>query len=112
MGAPVSLPHSGLGTASFIISIPVGILLFVIFVIAGVMETTMPGGMDEESPMVILVGLCMLGLMGLDVIAFGLGIAGLCQRHRRKMFAVLGILFSTMVILGTIALMVIGSLAA
>jgi len=109
---PVELPHAGMGVASFIISIPVGILLFAVFVIAGVMEASTPGGIDEDAPILALIGLFMLGLLGLEVVAFGLGIGGLCQPRRRKLFAILGMVFAAMGLLSTAALMIIGSLAA
>lgn len=111
-GMPVARPHSGLGIASFIISIPVGVLLFILFVIAGVLETTTPGGLDEESPMAVIIGLCLIGLVGLDVIAFGLGIAGLCQGDHKKLFAVLGVLFSALAVVSMILLVIIGTMVA
>ena len=43
------LKHSGLGIASFIVSIAAGVCIFFTFVIAGAIEATTPGGMNEES---------------------------------------------------------------
>ena len=102
--------HSGLGIASFILSIGVGFLIFCTIVVAGVMQNSTPGGMDEKAPAVILVGLAIIGLVLLDVIAFGLGIAGLFQRNRKKVFAILGTIFSSLVILATILLIIVGTM--
>jgi len=100
--------HSGLGISAFIISVGAGLLMFLVFVAAGVLETTTPGGMDEESVGALLVGLAMFGLLFLDLVAIGLGIAALFQKQRKKVFAVLGIIFAVSTIVITLALMVIG----
>ena len=49
--------------------------------------------------------------MGMTVIAFGLGLAALFQRNRRMSLAVLGMFFSSMIIVGTVLLAVIGNAA-
>jgi hypothetical protein len=101
--------HSGLGIASFIMSILVGLLLFVMFAIAGIMEASRPEGIDETSASAVVLGLFILGFLALAVVAFGLGIAGLCQKERKKVFAILGTIFSAVTVLGTILLLLIGS---
>ena len=100
--------HSGVGIASFVISIAVAVLLLVTIVIAGVMEMTTPGGIDDESVGAILVGLTIMGLFGLDIVAFGLGIGRLLQKSRKRIFAVLGVIFSAGAVMLTVVLMVIG----
>lgn len=100
--------HSGLGIASFAISVLSGILIFVMFVVAGVMESSTPGGMDEESPAAIMLGLSLFAFVFLSLLAFVLGIAGLFQSNRKKVFAVLGLVFSGMVIFGTVGLILVG----
>ena len=100
--------HSGIGITSFIMSIAGGVLTFILVVIAGVMEASAPGGMNEESVGAVLVGLCLFGFMFLCLVALGLGIAGLCQQDRNKIFAILGTIFSAMTIIGTIGLVIIG----
>lgn len=102
--------HSGIGIASFITSIIVGILMFLLVIVAGVMETSTPGGMDEKSAGAIIVGLGIFGLLFLDLVALGLGIGGLCQKERKKIMAILGTVFSVVILLGTLGLMVIGSM--
>lgn len=100
--------HSGWGIASFIISIVAGILIFATIVIAGVMETQTPGGLDEDELITGLIGLAIIGLMLADLLAFIFGIVGLLQRDTKKVFAILGIIFSGIVLLGTLGLMVLG----
>jgi hypothetical protein len=83
--------HSGLGILAFILSVITGVLMFTTFVCAGVMEMSTPGGLDESSTMAIVVGLSIFLLIGIDLLACGLAIGGLCQANRRKVFAVLAI---------------------
>ena len=47
--------HSGLGIASFVVGIASGLLLLTVFVIAGIAETSTPGGIDEKSPIAVLI---------------------------------------------------------
>ena len=100
--------HSGLGIASFISSVIAGIFLFVIFVIAGVMEASTPGGIDETSPAAVFIGLSMFGFLFVALVALGLGIAGLVQKNRIKLFALLGTIFSACSLLGTVSLILFG----
>lgn len=110
MNEPDEAPrkHSGLGIASFVLAISVLVLTFVLVVIAGVMEASTPGGMDEESPELIVVGLAIIGMVVLNVVAFGLGIGGMFQKDRKKLYAVLGMSFATLTVIGTIALILFG----
>ncbi|MDP7266617.1 MAG: hypothetical protein QF408_00470 [Pirellulales bacterium] len=102
------LKHSGLGIASFVTSICAGGMLFVVVVTAGVMEASAPGGMDEKSAGAIIIGLFMFLLLFVELVAMGIGVGGLFQKERKKIFAILGIVFSLASILGVICLMLIG----
>lgn len=110
-GTALDRKHSGLGIASFIIGTIIGVLMFLLFVVAGVMETSTPGGMDEESAGAMLVGLFLMAFLALDMLAIGLGIAGLFQAHRKKVFAVLGVVFGAFTIVATLLLVVLGLMA-
>lgn len=100
--------HSGLGIASFVTSIASGILIFLLIVIAGVMETSTPGGMDEESVGAVMVGLFLLAFLAASCVALGLGIGGLIKKDRKKIFAILGTIFSSVILLGTLFIMIHG----
>ena len=102
-------PHSGLGIASFIISLAAGAALVVLLGIAGVIESQ-PGGMDEGSAGAVLVGL-LLALTALaHVLALGLGIAALVQAGRSKLFGVLGTVFASTGLIGTVLIFLLGAL--
>lgn len=100
--------YSGLGIASFITSIVSGILIFLLFVIAGIMEASTPGGMDEESVGAVMVGLFLFVFLGATMIALGLGIAGFFQKERKQIFSILGTVFSVVSLVVTIFIMILG----
>ncbi len=102
------MKSSGIAKASFIISIVGGVLLFINIVIAGIAEESSPGGIDEDSAFAMAIG-CFIFVLGfLELIALGLGIAGLFQRDTAKVFAILGTIISSTAILGTLFLMLLG----
>lgn len=100
--------HSGLGIASFITSVVSGLFIFLLFVVAGVMEASRPGGLDENSAGAVTIGLFLFFFLGTALIALGLGIGGLFQKERRSLFCVLGIVFSAVSIVGTLSAMLLG----
>jgi len=104
------MQHSGMGIASFVISISVAILVFLVFAAAGAAEVSTPGGIDPESPMAVIVGLFIVSLILADLVALGLGIAGLVQKEKKRLFAVLGTVFSAATIAGTVLLIIAGIL--
>lgn len=103
--------HGGLGIASFIIALVAGFAMFAVFGIAGYLQMSTEGGMTEESPAAALVGLAMMGDGLLVLLGLGLGIAGLFQADRKKLFAVLGVAINALIIIGTAGLMIIGMMA-
>ena len=82
--------------------------MFLVIVIAGVIEASTPGGMDEESADAAMVGFAIFALMSAELVALGLGIAGLLQKERKKIFAIFGVVFSAGTIVLTILLMMLG----
>ena len=100
--------NSGMGIASFVCAICAGFMTFALVVVAGYLEAATPGGLDENSPAAIVVGLMLIGLVGLHLLGMGLGLAGVCQARRKKVFAVLGLMFNLLVVGGIVGLMLIG----
>ena len=100
--------HSGVGIASFITSIVSGLAIFGLVVAAGVMEATTPGGVDEESPAAIVLGLFLFAFCFTSFIAFGLGLGGCFHKNRKKVFAVLGTLISGLTLVGIVSIFILG----
>ena len=82
--------------------------MFGLFVIAGIMESTTPGGIDERSASAIIIGLLIIAMLTLDLVAVGLGAAGILQKERKRLFAVLGTIFASVTLACTILLMIVG----
>ncbi len=100
--------HSGLGIASCRISIRIGRVIFSMFALAGVMAST-EGGIDAAVlGLLIIPGLLIILCLGIALVAMGLGIAGLCQKDKSETFSVLGAIFASLTVLGTILLIIIG----
>ena len=109
------LKHSGVGIASFAISITLGVLTLVAFVIAPVIVFVLafpPGALDEISveeieeiiEMYVYATVVVHGIAGL--VALGLGIGGLIQKERKKIFAILGTVFSAPVIVAAVLVLI------
>lgn len=101
--------QSGLGIASFVLSIVSTLLLFVLFIVAGIMEISTPGGIDEDSPQTIALGLTIILCVIGEMVAIGLGIAAVCQSDRKKVLGILGLVFSSTAALMTLLLIALGS---
>jgi hypothetical protein len=85
------LKSSGLGIASFIISILAGLEILTMIIIGIIMEMRKPGWADEESLQVMLFGLLIIGGFVVSLVGLVLGITGLVQGGRSKVFPVLGL---------------------
>lgn len=101
--------HSGVGISSFVISIASGILTFLLLVVAGVMQAS--GRMSGDKNAATVIGLFLFAFLGLVLVALGLGIAGLMQKERKKIFALLGTIFSTVTLVLTLSIIAVGMAA-
>lgn len=102
--------QSGLGIASFVVSLIGGLLIFLM--VSGVIYLIMTGSgdFDENSGEMVALALLLLAGCFADVIAMGLGIAALFQTECKKSLAILGIVFSFLALAGIGGLIVLGSL--
>jgi hypothetical protein len=101
--------HSGPGIWSFIVSIVSAIFMMIIVVAAGVATASSPYGMDES--VAIVIGFFMIAFLFVTLVALGLGIGGLVQKERKKIFAIIGTVISALTICGVGILMLIGLMA-
>ena len=102
------LRHSGLGIASFIMSLVIALTVFILIVVAGILETTTPGGMDEDSPAAMIVGLFVIGGLIGNLAGMALGITGMVQKNRKRIFSILGLILNGVVFFGILLLIIIG----
>ncbi len=112
IGQPVKLKHSGYGISSFTLSIINGLTMFLLVIIAGYVEATTPGGMDETSPVAMVVGLGIFGAFFFGIVPLSLGIIGTVVKERKKVFGILGILFTIFPSIALAGLIMIGLFAA
>ena len=92
------MKHSRFGIASFITSIS-GVILIVVFFIAAIMQYSGSEEPDSESTAAIITGLLFFFSVFVDFIALVLGIVGLYSKDKKKIFALLGTIFSSVTIL-------------
>ena len=97
--------YSGLGVASFVVSLVVAVSMLLLFIVAGVQHNGHPSG---PYPGQTFLGLMAITLLFTDFASIGLGIAAVCQKEANKLFGILGIAFSALTILGTVGLVVLG----
>lgn len=105
---PATRKHSGLGIASFVIGLTCAVLTLLVFGIAGYVELTTPGGMQETDVAAMLVGLFMFFIWFCQLVGIGLGLAGCFERERRRLYAILGLAFNGGMLLFSLVLVLIG----
>ena len=92
------------------IAVVVGLAELVLLVIAGIMESRTPGGMDENSPEAMILGLLLIGGVVISLVGGVLALAGLVQGERSKVLPILGLGFNGIIIVGVIGVIIIGLL--
>jgi hypothetical protein len=106
--AAIKLKHSGLGIASFVLSLltVAGVIGFYLAVTAAVAR----GVVDAANPPAGLLAAGMVFLVSVLVALIGisLGIAGLVQKNRRHVLAWLGLVLNSLVVLAVAVLIVLG----
>ena len=98
----VPLKQSRLGIASFILSLISGIIIVGLAINAAVIYISSPEAFDDDSVGIAIMGLLMLLMIVFEVVALGLGIAGLVQHNKKKTYATIGTALSAMIIFGLI----------
>lgn len=97
--------HSGLGIASFAMSLIAGFGLVVLLVVSVMMGAE---DMPDDSPQLVFLGLGVIGIGMLEFAAAVFGFIGLLQANTKKLFSILGLVFSVGAGLMFFGLMVIG----
>ena len=100
--------HSILGIFSFVISALTGLVLLVLIVVLGVLEASTPGGIDDDSVWIGLLGLAVILCLIANFVGFGLGVAGLIQARKKRIFAILDAIFNGLILFAVAALILFG----
>ena len=100
--------QSRLGIASLILSVCSIIFVFILFVIAGVLEASVPDGVDENSAAAVILGLSIFACWGFFLVSIGLGIAGIFQKQRVRICAFIGTALSSASFIVTASAIAIG----
>lgn len=100
--------HSGLGIASFVMSVVFGIGTLLVFAYAGMKEVSTPGGIPEDSVLSMSIGLVMMLMWLLLFVGTVLGLVGLFEKNRRKVFPALGVAFNLGMLAVSVLLIVVG----
>jgi len=101
--------QSGMGIASLVLSVLAGFGLILLILVAGAIEASTPGGMAEDSPAAIIIGLLLLLDMLLLLVSLGLGVASLFHANRKKLTGILGIIFSVLSFALMALVMIVGA---
>ncbi len=112
-----------MGIASFVISILTTVLVVVLFVVASVAGASAfgsdPQSIDpqslQDSPGFVglaLAGFGILACIFFYLLGLALGVAGIFQRRRKRLFAILGTAFNGLVLLVVVALLAFGVVAS
>jgi len=121
VGAPRENAHSRMGVASFVLAILATVVLVALFVAgtvvaASAFENVDPQALDPESVQnspafasLALIGIGVFACLILYVIGLGLGVAGLIQRTRKRLFAALGTTLNGLVLAAMFILFALGS---
>ncbi|QIN79440.1 hypothetical protein GBA65_13995 [Rubrobacter marinus] len=109
-----------MGIASFVLGVVAVVAIILLVVLAPILFSSAlgdvnpqdlnPQEINQDSPVVVVAGLIGLGFLVsvlLTLLGLGLGIAGLVQRRRRKLFAAIGTALNGLVVLGVVALVVL-----
>ena len=107
VGAVTEQKHSGVGIASSIMGIAAIVLTVLPIIVAGAMDASTTDGLDDNA--VVVVGGCGVALMAPGIVALSLGIVGLSQKDRQKMFPIPGTVLSSVMLLGWVAILITGS---
>ncbi len=103
----VNPPHSRFGVASFILAIAVGLLELASLALATALVFRKNA---SQGPLMITAGCGMFLGLAVALVGLVLGIIGTRQTNRRKVFAILGTCFNGIILLGVLALLILGSM--
>jgi hypothetical protein len=103
---PRAVRHSVLGIASLAIAILMGFSIFFFIVLSAIFSAQ--GPMNDRDPKAMVLGFGIIGSSALALVGGVLGVVGLFQPKRHKVFPIIGTIFNAILIFGVMFLMCIG----
>jgi hypothetical protein len=100
--------HSGFGIASFVLALMLFLVDAVLFVAALAERHTSTPGDKVRGPLMIAFAFGLLSTAVLSIVGLAVGVAGLTQRERNRVFAVLGVCCNALLLLGVIGVLLLG----
>jgi len=107
---PQQTKHSRVGICSFVGAIISGLISLALFGSIAFLAIWNPAPLEGNNAAVYMaVGLMSFAVIAVSVLSIGLGIASLFQKDRRRVLGILGLIFSTAIVLTIGGLMLLGS---
>jgi len=101
--------QSGWGVASFVLSLLVGLGLFLVMGCAILIVVERQGNPPpDDSPETMALGFGILACLFAAVMGGVFGLVGVLQPNRKRVFAILGLAFNGLVLLSVLGLFVLG----
>lgn len=91
-----------------LLALGLGFLMLMLFLVAGLVELSSPGGMNPESAEAIIIGFGFFALLLALLLPIALAIGGLFQPGRSKVFPIIGLVVAIGVGLISILAMLLG----
>jgi hypothetical protein len=101
--------HSGFGIVSFVWALVVGVGEFMIIGLTGILSAVNPDFAGEPSLLLGILGLLICAAFPACFFGVALGVVGLFQRDRHKVFPILGLVFNAVIAFSVGLLIVIGN---
>jgi hypothetical protein len=96
--------HTWLGIASFVLSMLTGASTCGLFALVAIGRAAGHVAQHDHKVAQVILAICLILLVLTNLLALGLGIAGLAQTERKRLFAVLGTVFASLQIAGMLLL--------
>lgn len=94
--------------ASVMLAILSGVAACATVVTAGMAEVRTPGGLESNDTLTIVIGLCVFGVMGANLVGIGLALVSFFRPERRRLLAVVALAFHLVVFLFLLGLLSVG----
>jgi hypothetical protein len=107
---PTIQRHSGLGIASFIISMFIIGFSFFLFFLAAVIGVIAPDSAELSCMITRIIAAFFMFAFLANLVGLGLGLAAIRQIGSKKVYPILGLVFNFMIFAGMIVLIIIGRL--